>query len=476
MSPDIRFKILAGVSTVEQDEEKDSIPNQIETCRRVINQYRGREVGDPATFRASRSGYDSLPEAMQDIPALRDVIEAAERDEYDVLILDNWDRLGDLGTMVLTRYMRYRKQVVSARQSGKIQDPKTYDPYSDESAAIDMHIQGIIQKYRINKMRRGWNVGVPARIEHGLHPLAPPFGYRSFDNSQPAAQIPDETRLILQFKDMLLSGSVYEAITRVAEASGVKPPAARWKWKKQAIPTNRWHTSTIRTMLENPFYAGIIRLRLDPPLYGKGRHVPLWDEATYHAILAEHRRRKELHTYHQARYPLSALVYCWCGSRINRHGADKYKYMSCTAKYSHFSMVYDDAVKMLTGAIVDEFKRFSDSPPAPIDTGTLHQRLDALAGEFEHVREMTRRKIYTLDQGEKEITALENEAEKLKYRIEKANERNAMREQWNREININNLPVMIASGDPEKVNRLLSALIEKIVIENDDITIVWRVP
>jgi hypothetical protein len=39
-----------------------------------------------------------------------------------------------------------------------------------------MYVEGIIQSYRINKIRRGWNIGVPERARKGLHPLSVPFG------------------------------------------------------------------------------------------------------------------------------------------------------------------------------------------------------------------------------------------------------------------------------------------------------------
>src|SRR5690349_8041945 len=149
----VKFGILVGVSSDVQVEDKASIPDQIQTCRATIEQLGGEEVGCYVMDGYSRTGYDSLADAMEDIPPLKEAIQAAEKNQYDVLILDNWDRLGDLGQLVHTRYKKYRKQIYSARQSGRLHDPDTYDPYSDESAGIDMHIQAIIQQYRMNKIR-----------------------------------------------------------------------------------------------------------------------------------------------------------------------------------------------------------------------------------------------------------------------------------------------------------------------------------
>ena len=264
----IRFGILAGVSTDVQAGDKASIPDQIATCRRTIAQLGGVEVDCYTMDGYSRTGYDSLADAMNEIPPLKNAIEGAEQDAYDVLILDNWDRLGDLGQLVNTRFKKYRKQIYSARQSSRIQHPDAYDPYSDESADIDMHIQGIIQRYRQNKLRRGWNAGMPKRIENGLTPLRVPFGYVWVNSKQPPRLDPTRASLLQQMKDLLLRGRPVNAIARYADESGVAPPNRGEKWD----PTS------IRRMLANPYYAGIIGINrtkyiFDPKRKRKKRPV-----------------------------------------------------------------------------------------------------------------------------------------------------------------------------------------------------------
>jgi hypothetical protein len=174
----IRFAILAGVSTEQQaTPEKLSIPDQLTRCRERIAQSAGIETSGPYIMDGySRTGYDSLEVAMQEIPPLAQAIQAAAADQYDVLIMDNFDRLGDLGFIVKTRFKKLRKQLYSVRQSGKLATPRDYDPYASETDDIAMYVEGIIQSYRINKIRRGWNIGVPERARKGLHPLRVPFG------------------------------------------------------------------------------------------------------------------------------------------------------------------------------------------------------------------------------------------------------------------------------------------------------------
>lgn len=186
----IRFAILAGVSSDRQaHEHKDSIPDQIKFCRGKIKALGGLETVEPFIMDGySRTDYDSLPAAMADIPPLAQCIEAATKDEYDVLMLDNFDRLGDLGLMVGARFRKLRKQLYSARQSGVLADPRTYDPHDNEAADIDMYVEGLINRYRINKMRRGWKVGVPKRIDLGLPPFRVAYGYDRTGKDTPPVQ------------------------------------------------------------------------------------------------------------------------------------------------------------------------------------------------------------------------------------------------------------------------------------------------
>ena len=73
----IRFGILAGVSTDVQAGDKASIPDQIATCRRAIAQLGAVEIDCFTMDGYSRTGYDSLADAMNDIPPLKEAIVGA---------------------------------------------------------------------------------------------------------------------------------------------------------------------------------------------------------------------------------------------------------------------------------------------------------------------------------------------------------------------------------------------------------------
>lgn len=98
-----KVTILCGVSTDSQaSEDKASIPSQIETCREFIRRNGGREVGLFIMDGFSRFGYFNLDDARREIPPFDECLKQVERGEVDGILLDNLDRLGDLGMMLLT--------------------------------------------------------------------------------------------------------------------------------------------------------------------------------------------------------------------------------------------------------------------------------------------------------------------------------------------------------------------------------------
>lgn len=473
-----RFAILAGVSTDAQADEKASIPDQIDTCRRVIHEWRGIETACHIMDGYSRTGYDSLADAMEDIPPLKQAIEGAEQNQYDVLILDNWDRLGDLGQLVHTRFRKYRKQIYSARQSGRVHDPATYDPYADESAGIDMHIQGIIQTYRINKMRRGWNVGVPMRIEKGLHPLSLPYGYQLAGQGQPATLIPEKAALIKQMKDWMLAGQTYAEIARRADQSQIPPPRGA-----------SWSRQTVQRILTNPFYAGIVRfgkLRNRIPTQisewkqGQGKHEALWDEATYRALVAEAKRRVESKRDYAAKYPFSGLTVCGiCGAKIQKHGSPPFEYLVCKKPRRHWSMRYEKALDLLTWELVRQLQHHQASPHKPADLAPLRTQLEGIKARRARVQTGYEASIYEAAEASQKLNALQEEAEEISRRLERAQNQEHLRREWEERMGglqemIEEIPVAIRHGDPVRTNQLLSALIDKIILCGESVEIIWR--
>lgn len=475
----IRYGILAGVSTDAQvGEDKGSLADQVSTCRRAIQQQGGQEVGCWQMDGYSRSGYDSLDRAMSDIPPLAAAIRAAEGDEYDVLILDNYDRLGDLAPMVFTRLGKFRKQIHSARQGGRIHDPADYDPYDDDASSIGVFLSGLIQKYRINKIRRGWNIGIPARVERGLHPLSIPFGYRKTVDGEPVALVPEQGDVLRMMMRLFMDGENYTEIARRADATGIRPPRG-----------GDWNRVIVRRMLENPFYAGLVRYgaekkRVPQPMekwkLEPGRHEALWDEATWRAALMEVKRRQDGKRNFRGRYPFSGLTRCGvCGDRIGKHGKPPFEYLSCNTRNKHWSMRYERAVEHITAALVRELDAYHAAPPEPVDVEPMKQRARQLAERRQRVQEGYETGLYSAAEAKSKLDALTLEREAILRRIEREQSRAAAQERWLDDIGgaqnaAKIMPHRIRTGDGTETNQMLSAIIETITLDGDAVRFVWR--
>jgi hypothetical protein len=480
----IRFAILAGVSTEGQArEDKLSIPDQIEKCRERIAQYEGFEAIGPFIMNGySRSGYDSLDVAMSEIPPLGEAIHAAHDDQYDVLIMDNFDRLGDLGVIVKTRFKKLRKQLYSTRQSGKLILPDQYDPYASEDADIAMYVEGIIQSYRINKIRRGWNVGIPKRASDGLHPLCISYGYRVRSKSEPAEQIPEEVELIIKMKDWFLQGATLQQICERADASGVKP--------RRGAP--RWARTVVKRIILNPYYAGIIifgrykvieKKRIPQPpskwVKSQGKHIPLWDEITYYAILSEQERRDGLRSRAQT-YALTGLLECSiCQTPVHRHGkqSTNWIYMNCSAPKTHIALRYEVALQLVANAIVLAMTNYKNNPVVTDSSDTYDQKIRHQQSLRQRVQEGFEAELYTAIEAQSKIVAAETEIERLIRTRERASQQHRQKQALLQfaDQDLNRMRAWIIEDSPSIVNLFLTSLCEKIVITPDsELTVVWR--
>jgi DNA invertase Pin-like site-specific DNA recombinase len=368
-----RYAVLSGVSSdIQAEEDKGSLDDQIQTARRAGEQQGGRETAGPFVLDGySRTGYVNLSDALRDIPPLQAALEAAERDLYDVLILDNLERLGDLAPMIATLFKRYKKQIHSARQPSRIFDPNDYDPFSDESADIMIHVEGIIQRYRQNKLRRGLALGIRKRVEEGRYSTSHPYGYRKGSNKGDDLQLePTVANLLIQLKDEFLRGAPLRTLVQIAQASGVPGPRGP-----------RWHGYTVKRILVNPFYAGkvfhgrwkmishkrstktgkhssIMKLNTDIRQVHDGNHEPLWTWEEHLRMIQEMEERYKRYPRHDP-YNFSGLMQCTvCGKRVSFRGR-KYR---CNTSPDHIALKVADADRLIAEALADALRNYREEP------------------------------------------------------------------------------------------------------------------
>jgi len=472
-----KFAIFAAVSSNAQaTSDKTSLKDQVKTARAFGLRHGGTESAGPYVLSYSRTGYESLTDAASDIPPLKGLLDDLSAGKFQVLVMDNFDRLGDVAPMLRTRFKKHKAQLVSARQSGGVVPAAEYDPYKDDTTDISIHVEGIIQSYRINKIRRGWNAGIPARIDKGLHPLSLPYGYKKNPDGGPALPIPEEIALLIKMKNWMLAGQTYTEIC--LRADKILPPRR----------AKRWARYTVKSILLNPYYAGVVRLgklkgRIPQPQskwrVGVGLHKPLWDQSTYSALQQEAKRRTEGKRNYHARYPFTGLTVCGiCGSKISKHGISRWEYLACPVN-GHFSMRYKTALQNLTDALIRQLKQYQTSPPPPPKLEPLREELSALQIRRTRVQEGYENGLYSATEASQRLAALEDDISHTQTKIGRIQSLTATREQWQKQMGglqgmITKLPKAIQHGDPARINQLLTALIDKIILKGDTIEIQWR--
>jgi DNA invertase Pin-like site-specific DNA recombinase len=465
----IRFAIFAAVSTEAQaQEDKASLPAQVATCRKVVAQFGVEACGPYLLDGFSRSGYDSLADAMTDIPPLRQAVEDAAKNKYDILIVDNFDRLGDLAYMISTRYKKLKKQIYSARQSGRVVSPAEYDPYSDDAMSIHMHVGGIIQNYRVNKIRRGYNIGIPQRVEQGLHGLQIPFGYKLGMPNTPAQPIPEQIALIIKMKDWLFEGLTLTEIVKRANATGI--PTQRGK---------KFDVTAVRRILEHEYYAGLVahgktaarkRLPRSKWVIKPGKHQALWDEKTYYRILDELDRRRQGKT-EKSIFAISGILRCpQCHQPMHRSGGKKgvRVYLTCrTFRAGHPMVEYKNALNLLARAVANEIHREARSPAPKAEN--YDKELAALEKSRARIQQGYEAELYTAAEAHKKMMAVEHQIDTIKRKLLDLEKNSTARKMILdlAKLSPKKIERWILTSDPREVNRALHVILAEAVIDYD---------
>lgn len=480
-----RYAVLSGVSSDPQaDEDKGSLDDQIQTARRAGEQQGGRETAGPFILDGySRTGYVNLSDALRDIPPLRAALEAAEHDLYDVLILDNLERLGDLAPMIATLFKKYKKQIHSARQPSRIFDPTDYDPFSDESADILIHVEGIIQRYRQNKLRRGLALGIRKRVEEGRYSTSHPYGYRKGPGKGVDLQLdPTVANLLVQLKDEFLRGGSLRQLVQIAQGSGVPGPRGP-----------RWHGYTIKRILVNPFYAGkvfhgrwkmvshkrsaktgkhssIMKLNTDIRQMQDGAHPPLWSWDEHLRMVEEMEERYRQYPRHHP-YNFSGLMQCTvCGKRVGFRGR-KYR---CSSTPDHIGLKVADADRLIAESLAEALRNYKEEseespvravrPPAEESVVELEKRITMIQHHME-----TESGMYTAKEAIEKIQSLRSQIQKVQAQRQDQKHQEAVRRRRlakRAELipKLHLLPHLFAQEDPAVNNRMMRDILTTIYV------------
>jgi DNA invertase Pin-like site-specific DNA recombinase len=487
----IRFAIFAAVSTKPQaSKDKVSLTDQVKFCRQDGLNHGWKETAGPFIVPGhTRTRYINLRDAETAIPQLRDMLDAAQRKEFDVLIVYHYNRLRSLLDAVDKTLQSYGVQLTSHTAWTEPQDPTTYDPLSDVGKTIRF-ASGFTSEAEITEFRRRYKMGMPGRILKGLHKGGIPFGYRK----PPGHELhPIHAPIVTRIKDLFLSGRSLWQIANTLNDDNITTARG-----------SRWTDVNVRVILKNRFYSGEVsfgktRIITDPRtdtarrvpndpekiVTAQGLHPPLWDPSTQNAIDAEFKKRGINYSGIRT-HRLSNLLYCGvCGARVwvFYHGGravDKYRRWVCSKDINHVNIKETILLPRFIDELTDTLQHASN---APIPTRDNTQLIDQTKRTIEDLNKRLRRNHEAFEAGAMDIPEYTKRKTELKSLIKteetKLHQLTDNQDQAAVRLQViggfigilSKIPKYLTEADPQDVNNQLRGFIQKIIITPEDVKI-----
>ena len=303
-----RVGIWCAVSSKPQAApEKESLPEQ-EQLGREFAEAVGAEVVQVYRVPGHSRDLGFYTDAERQMDAYRQLREDVETNALDVLWALDIDRLG--------REPALQQQViwlVERQGSGEVYlqgSPHVLGQKSTGHRYIELMQGGRTAEAQEERVRR-YLMGMRGRTKRGLHPNRWPYGYRAIRNEAGdviGAEFDEEQKAAVEFMTRLfLDGHSYHAIRLVLKDSHHRAPRR-----------GRWHYSTVRRILLDDIYAGIVSWGKQQAEERSEKFPAIWDEKTHAAMIRERRRRRRVY-HHRQGGPLTGVAFCSrCGATMGR--------------------------------------------------------------------------------------------------------------------------------------------------------------
>jgi DNA invertase Pin-like site-specific DNA recombinase len=245
------------VSTTRQGEHGVSLQEQQDAIQRYAQKN---------DIQISRSFEEQETAAKRGRPIFSAMIRLLRRGQACGVIIHKIDRgarnlkdWADLGELIDTG--------VEVHFANESLDLKT------RGGRLSADIQAVVASDFIRNLREETKKGFYGRLKQGLYPLAAPVGYLDRGAGQPKEKDPAKAPLILQAFRLYATGN-YSLPRLVDElyALGLRNRVGR-----------RVTLNGISTILNNPFYMGLIRLRTTKELF-PGVHQPIVTKELFDAV------------------------------------------------------------------------------------------------------------------------------------------------------------------------------------------------
>lgn len=467
------------VSTTEQAEEGYSVEAQ-ETKLRAYCQAMG--------FQINRVCVDpGFSGASMERPGIKELIADVQHGCCKKILVWKLDRLSrsqkDMLILLEDVFLSNNCDFISLMESFDTSTPFGRCIVGILAAFAQMERDNIrmrTQMGRIAKIRKGHYSGSHA-----------PIGYKFKPGCNELVIDPYTSIMVHEVYQLFLNGMGLSAIGRyIMDKYG----SSQYNWAKN---------TAIRRILSNPVYMG--KVRLNGELFA-GIHEAIINETDWYmaAALLEHNKAIDKRSYcYTLGTPgrgdnlLTGLLFCRdCGARMyaRKVSAKKKKYICHSVARTSPAMIKSDncsnrlhpyTAEELDNLVINEIKKLAvdrsyfDSmvedcrDESPAELSALQERVSEVEKQIDRLLNLYQTGLVGLDEVSQRLGTLKAEKEKLQQNLlslDSAEAHSALDAAWK---NLQDFSVVVDSGNLEATQQLIHALIDKIVVLNNDVTIYW---
>jgi DNA invertase Pin-like site-specific DNA recombinase len=317
MSPKQYFSYIR-VSTQRQGQLGTSLTEQIEAIERYARRF---------NLQISRQFEERETAAKQGRPVFLDMLKELRKGKAAGLIMHKIDRSArnlkdwaDLGSLIDTGV-----EVLFANESLDL---------SSRGGRLSADIQAVVAADYIRNLREEAKKGIYGRLKQGLFPFQAKIGYLDAGAGNPKKIDPVQGPLVKKAFELYATGDYSLAsLTEKMDEMGLRTKNGRKVCK-----------NTLRGILINPFYMGLIKIKTVKELY-TGKHEPLitrqlFDEAQ-NALSGKNIRKVFKHSFLFRRCLLCRL----CRRKLIAEKQKEHIYYRCQTKTCPQKSLRQEAVE-----------------------------------------------------------------------------------------------------------------------------------
>jgi len=233
--------VKQGATGVSLDQQKEQIQRYADAHHfTIINWFEERETA----AKRGRPIFNAMIKALRTNPQIGVVFHKIDRSARN---FRDWAMIGELNDAGIDIF--FATETLDFRSRG---------------GRLSADIQAVIAADYVRNLREETLKGIRGRLAQGLYPFGAPLGYLDNGRGKPKTPDPARARLIRQLFTLYATGEYSIRSLRI-------------EMTKRGLTNTRGRSPSkrlIETILNNPFYCGVIRLNTTGETHG-GIHKPL---------------------------------------------------------------------------------------------------------------------------------------------------------------------------------------------------------